>query len=566
MKRFKRSVIAALTLIFCLSANADIPEGYYNSLNGKSSAELKTAVHNITKNMTMSSSYDNTYTALKTYFAQTDHYPNSTQIWDMYASDVYYSAWGSNIHREHSFPKSWWGGLTNVNAYVDLNHLYPAEGNANMAKSNYPLGVVDSAHITFENGVSKVGYAISGQGGGSSMVFEPDDQYKGDFARTYFYMATTYQDYTWAKTYMVAQNTYPTLTPWAVTMLLEWSRNDPVSDKEIDRNEAVYKIQNNRNPFIDFPDLAEYIWGNKKGENFNIYSSSSGTTEPTTPSGTAKLITPVQDQELNFGEVALGKTTTARVRFKGEYLTSNVNVRIYTGDSQLFTINGSNSASIAYSKINDEDGYELSITYTPTAIGDNTSRLLISGGGTSGSIGIALKASCLPVPTLSACTALDASDISSDSYTANWSAPENEDIDYFIVTRTMYLNGKATTQEIETEGTELRIDDFNLYDSESYSVQSVRLGYRSPASNVIYVSHSGVRGITVDTPLAIYSMEGGIRFMCETPHTGVQIFDTTGRCIKRIDQVTKYTDITLPQGVYIITTEQCHRPVKAIVR
>jgi hypothetical protein len=380
-------------------------------------------------------------------------------------------------------------------------------------------------------------------------------------------MATTYQDYTWAKTYMVAQNTYPTLTAWAVTMLLDWSRNDAVSQKEIDRNDAVYKIQNNRNPFIDFPDLAEYIWGNKKGETFYINASSStDPSTPSTPSAKANLITPVQDQEINFGEVALGKSTTARVRFKGENLSSALNVRVYKEDYKLFTIEGSNTATIAAENINSEDGYELTIDYTPTAIGDNSARLLISGGGISGSLGIALKATCLPVPTLTACTATAASNITSDSYTANWTAPEGEDIDYYIVTRNMYLNGNITTQEIESEATELVIDDFNLYDSESYTVQSVRLGYRSPMSNTIYVNHSGVQGVKVDTPLAIYSMDGGIRFFCDTPHTGVQIFDTTGRCVKYIDEVNKYTDITLPQGIYLITTEQSHRPIKAIVR
>jgi endonuclease I len=562
MNRLKRLYLAAVALTIAVCANADIPSGYYNSLNGKSSAELKTAVHNITKNITLSSSYDNTYTALKTYFAQTDHYPNSTQIWDMYADEVYYSAWGSNIHREHSFPKSWWGGLTNVNAYVDLNHLYPAEGNANMAKSNYPLGKVSTA--IFDNGVSKVGYPVAGQGGGCAQVFEPADQYKGDFARTYFYMVTAYQDYTWAKTYMVSQNTYPTLSTWAINLLLEWSRNDPVSDKETDRNEAVYKIQNNRNPFIDFPDLAEYIWGNKKGQNFDINSTSS-------TSGTPNLITPVQDQELNFGEVALGQTATARVWFKGENLSSAVSVRIYNrkgsdDDYTVFTINGAYTSSIAADYVNGESGYWLPIVYTPTEVGDKTARLLISGGGTSGSIGVGLKASCLPVPTLTACKATAASNITSTSYVANWEAPQDEDIDYFIVTRTMYSNGTATSQEIECEGSELLIDDFDLYDSESYSVQSVRLGYRSPASNIIYVSHAGVHGVTVDTPLAIYSMEGAFRFICSTPHTGVQIFDTTGRCIKHIDQVDNNTDVTMPQGVYIITTDQCSRPVKAIVR
>ena len=179
-------------------------------------------------------------------------------------SDVtrYVSNGWSGMNREHSLPKSWWGGDENA-AYTDLNHLYPSDRDANMKKSNYPLGEVGTA--TYDNGVTKVGYPIAGQGGGSSRVFEPDDEYKGDFARTYFYMATCYQDFFWKYTYMMLNGEYPSMAQWAIDMLLEWHRADPVSKKELDRNEEVYRIQHNRNPFIDMPDLVEFIWGDKVG-------------------------------------------------------------------------------------------------------------------------------------------------------------------------------------------------------------------------------------------------------------------------------------------------------------
>lgn len=60
---------------------------------------------------------------------------------------------------------------------------------------------------------------------------------------------------------MLAGNAYPAFTQWAITMLLKWHREDPVSEKEIKRNEAVYTIQKNRNPYIDYPVLAEFVWG-----------------------------------------------------------------------------------------------------------------------------------------------------------------------------------------------------------------------------------------------------------------------------------------------------------------
>ncbi|MDE6397159.1 MAG: endonuclease, partial [Muribaculaceae bacterium] len=306
--------LVALTAPMLWTARADIPAGYYTSLNGKTGADLKTAVHNLVRNFTQVSSYS----ALPSYFMQTDVYPESRRWWDMYSDIPLYAPSFSGLNREHSFPKSWWGGLTNIPAYVDLNHLYPSEAAANMAKSNYPLGEVSTSQKPkFENGITTVGYPVAGQGGGAGFVFEPADEYKGDFARTYFYMATTYQDLTWKYTYMVSQNTYPTLNTWSVNLLLKWHHADPVSEKETLRNEAVYKIQNNRNPFIDFPELADYIWGAKTGMPFDPSSGSE-------PAGDPNLITPVQDMALDFGEVAVGKSVTSRLWFNGESLTAPI--------------------------------------------------------------------------------------------------------------------------------------------------------------------------------------------------------------------------------------------------
>jgi hypothetical protein len=102
-------------------------------------------------------------------------------------------------------------------------------------------------------------------------VYEPANEYKGDFARTYMYMVTCYEDYApnWRSTgteSMLYQNTFPVFKPYAISLLMKWHRDDPVSQKEIDRNNAVYAIQKNRNPYIDFPTLAEFLWGNSKGQ------------------------------------------------------------------------------------------------------------------------------------------------------------------------------------------------------------------------------------------------------------------------------------------------------------
>ncbi|HBC21708.1 MAG TPA: ribonuclease, partial [Porphyromonadaceae bacterium] len=161
---------------------------------------------------------------------------------DMYSDNIYLirggeSALGSfsrnRMQREHSVPKSWWkksGSVDYTPAYSDLWNLYPSDGPANQAKLNYAFGECSSA--TFDNGVSKIGPARTGMGGGSGNVFEPDDRYKGDFARAIFYMATVYDDLPWAINYMFQSNSYPTLRAWAVDMLLQWSRMDPVDEKE----------------------------------------------------------------------------------------------------------------------------------------------------------------------------------------------------------------------------------------------------------------------------------------------------------------------------------------------
>ena len=547
-----RILLAAVAAAVSLTALAEIPTGYYNSLIGKKDAELKLAMHNMLRNFTHVSSYS----ALPSYFQRTDVYPNSSRWWDMYSDIPLYAPSFSGLNREHSFPKSWWGGSTNVEAYIDLNHLYPSERAANTAKSNFPLGMVDmNQPVRFNNGICKVGYPVNGQGGGATSVFEPDDEYKGDFARTYFYMATTYQNLTWKYTYMVSQNAYPTLNAWSIALLMAWHRADPVSQKEIDRNEAVYAIQNNRNPFIDMPELAEYLWGEKVGEAFTPGSII------IPPVGDPQLIAPATGMELDFGKVALGRSVTRRLFVHGADLTNAIEVQLYSGSSASFRLaTESIPANLACS----DNGYWLNITYTPTSVGMHGSRLLLSGDF-EGSRGVGLRGQCEPVPVLTACTATEATDITPSSYTANWTSPENETIDYYIVTRTRYVGAEAFTEELVAEQNWLEITDFDTSDSESYSVQSVYLEERSPMSNVIFVSHSGVTGVEEQQPLVVQSFAGFIRFICSSPQTACRVFDISGRTIVTVDVIEQNTDLELTPGTYLIVTAEHPSPIKVLV-
>lgn len=264
--------------LMSLVAMAEIPTDYYASLEGKSNAQLIQAIFN-----TISSHTDVTYSGLWAVYDETDVYPADSadkagQIWDIYSScDYIYSTnqcgnVGAVCHcynREHSIPQSWFKEASPMKA--DIFHVYPTDGAVNGQRSNYPYGECaqgtnKGGHALGRLGLSTfVGYESVGT------VFEPTDEYKGDLARTYFYMVACYYDknftqdnqgygqkvFTWS-------NGQAGLTPYAIALFMKWSREDPVSEKEIARNEAIYGHQHNRNPFIDLPGLEEYLWGTKQ--------------------------------------------------------------------------------------------------------------------------------------------------------------------------------------------------------------------------------------------------------------------------------------------------------------
>lgn len=256
--------IAGLLIIFTQIANCQIPTGYYVTASNESGTALQQILHDLIDGHT-SISYDAIWTA----FYSTDALPNG-KVWDIYSytsngSPAYefnfgtnqcgnYSGEGDCYNLEHSFPQSWFNEQSPM--VTDLFQVYPTDGFVNGKRSNYPLGETNSPNWTSTNG-SKLGSCS--HVGYSGTVFEPIDEYKGDLARTYFYMATRYygEDSGWTGSDMV-NGAQP--KPWALNMLLQWDKNDPVSQKEIDRNNAIYAIQHNRNPFIDHPEYVSYIW------------------------------------------------------------------------------------------------------------------------------------------------------------------------------------------------------------------------------------------------------------------------------------------------------------------
>jgi endonuclease I len=171
---------------------------------------------------------------------------------------------GDCFNREHSLPRSWFKGTKLLES--DLFHLYPTDGYVNNRRSNLPFGEAGITYWESSNG-SKVGQNTFGNY--TKTIFEPIDEYKGDFARTYFYVVTAYEDKVpqW-RSDQVGGSRYPGFSDWSLSLLLKWHREDPVSLKEVRRNEEVYRIQDNRNPYIDYPELAEYVWGESISEIF----------------------------------------------------------------------------------------------------------------------------------------------------------------------------------------------------------------------------------------------------------------------------------------------------------
>ncbi len=288
-------------ILIALTISAEqMPKDYYKAADGKKDAELKTALSKIIYPVDWSAMTQTKPNSIKTEYNAGDRckygargvdekhshqytwdgflYTDTKEdnsIWDMYSNRVHFMAldiYGAvsipDLEIEHCFPKSWWGGTEN-DAYMDLHHLNPANARANNNKGHIPPGYVKNIKEDKSNDIFKIG---TNDEYGTFNVYEPCDEYKGDFARAYFYVVTAYENFVWqdvAKEYL-DNDSWQEFKPWMQKVLVEWHKLDPVSEKEIVRNNAVSDIQHNRNPFIDYPELVDYLWGDKTGTAVNF--------------------------------------------------------------------------------------------------------------------------------------------------------------------------------------------------------------------------------------------------------------------------------------------------------
>ena len=411
--------LLALIFLFSLSIHSwAVTTSDYSSLNGKSGSTLYSAV-----NTRAHSGYSGmTYAGVWTAYQTTDVYPaghaKAGKIWDMYSNSTTftystsqcgnYSAEGDCYNREHSIPKSWFGQSNNPvsnSPGTDLFHLVATDGYVNSKRSNYAFGEVSSATYTSNSGC-KVGSAKSitlsntiintsgstTQSCSSSPVFEPMDEFKGDFARGYFGTLlswmnnSSYNNFTQespgAAMFQSSFDAshYYGLTAYGVVLLLKWHREDPVSQKEIDRNNAVEVKQGNRNPFIDYPILAEYIWGKYAGNTFNT-SNAVGSFEsaftPGVSDGDKSSTTPTLTVSANSVAVSAVPNGFNTVTFTvtGASLTSNITISKSGTNSSLFTVSPTSISS------NLNSTHTITITYSPTATGTHTATIAIASTG-----------------------------------------------------------------------------------------------------------------------------------------------------------------------------------------
>lgn len=435
MKTTKYILTLALTVCCALGNVYAINSTYYSSIDGKKDSGLREALTTLLyNNHTKGLSYDWDFDGID--------WDNSGNVYDIYSDCGHkktdatspYQCCCDAINREHVVPQSTFD--SKYPQYADRHHLFVVDGKVNGYRSNYAFGECSSGTKGSCNNSStvkpsegkascsnhefgKLGTSTFTEVKISDKVYEPDDEYKGDIARAIMYMVVRYATADNCKVKSgngsSSTNAYP-VTAWSASsncglmfssslstnyglsnygkaLLLKWHRNDPVSAREIARNEGVAAKQGNRNPFIDYPCLAEYLWGNKAGETVTLSSlvgtfSGSWTTGDGCPCGDDPAIT------LPTGDIFVGSTEanvaiTKTITVQGVNLESNLSLAISGTNSSLFSLDATTIL-----KASAEAGSSVTITYTPTSAGNHSATLTISGGGLASDQTFALSGTC----------------------------------------------------------------------------------------------------------------------------------------------------------------------------
>ena len=303
-KLFSILLLIALLFIFSgvFSVETTASSSYYSTISTTSTGS--TLKSSLRKLITQTHTYLTTYDDCKnvSYVKKTDGDPNNSSKIILFWSNLSINAvWDGGVswNREHVWPqsKAWYDAdVDKTGAVSDMHHIRPVDKSVNSSHNNYPYGIVtDGKYVSISstNGGGTTGAKI---GGG---YYEPSDDRKGDTARIIFYLLTRYSE----------SDSYPiTNVAQSMDLLLSWHNSDPVDSSETRRNEAVYGIQGNRNPYIDNPEYADRIWD----ENYvpGTGDDSSGGSNSGSESGTASDTLPTTDRlaKFDFGEYDSSKT------------------------------------------------------------------------------------------------------------------------------------------------------------------------------------------------------------------------------------------------------------------
>lgn len=389
MKQRMCFIILLGALLFApIISVAQIPADYYASATGKKGDALLLELHSI-----ISRNYNSIdYGSLEPYYAKTD-LDSTGHIWDMY-SLCGFSTDDANCsqkkvcdcwNKEHSIPQSWFNEARPMKS--DLFHVVPTDARVNNFRGNMPYGET-STTAKVDGAAKALGHiGTSNFSGYSGKVYEPDDEYKGDFARIYFYMATRYSDKNFTQSGDAGKVfTYSGgragLTSYAINLFLKWHRQDPVSKKEINRNNAVYGIQKNRNPFVDYPYMVEYIWGKKTSTSLDFQDLLSSEDELFTPGvsdGSVEGVLPMlrsTTTAIAFPAQMVNTTEEHQFTISGARLSSAISLTLSGANADMFAIS---PASIPAGSAN---GYHIfTLTYHPTATGSHTATLTVTSQG-----------------------------------------------------------------------------------------------------------------------------------------------------------------------------------------
>lgn len=507
--KLKIALFCALASCFAAS-RAAAPSGYYTPCEGFHGKKLLEALHDVIGNHSTIS-----YSGLWGLYKESDIDENG-KIWDMYSTKRWqpggeqcgsYSAVGDCYNREHSFPKSWFDDASPM--VSDAFHIYPTDGKVNGQRSNYPYGECASGTtLPSSGGVKALGkLGVCTFPGYTGTVFEPDDEYKGDFARSYFYMATCYNDRisSWNSD-MLAHNSYPAFTSWATDLLLKWHRQDPVSDKERKRNDVVYGRQHNRNPYIDHPELAEHVWGNLSNRDW----SESGTFEPS-------FSTPVTGSTVNIGTTATNVTRRYTLLVRGTHITTDATVSVGgTGFS-------ASPATLSASSINGSGG-SLTVSYSSAVAAEATGTLVIKSGTASVTVNLKARA-------VNGLPALDAASVSENSFVARWSCVTDDETYILDVKRgNTSISGYprsvvAENEEYEVTGLEPETTYTYTLSNGSLTSNAVSVTTASPTPSIqlIYngslslLTKPGLPSESVEIGVETENVPGDIRVNVDAP-------------------------------------------------